>query len=263
MTFKVEQVPDDPAIVAFLQERRLWAAYGLCDLDEPYRRHSRFVGAGRDGRLAAVIVVYEPPGFSALLPFGDAGGVAAIVDGSLPLPAEPSLLVGEEHIEVMEQRYRVAQPWSMVRMAVNGTTFVPFAGDRCAEPLSVVDAAAIEALYATESDSAFFDPATLSHGVHFGVRDGTALIAVAGTHAWSRRYGMGAIGGVFTHPRVRGRGLATMTTGAVIEALLDAGVEDVVLNVRADNAPALAAYARLGFGVVRSFLEAQATERDR
>ena len=106
--------------------------------------------------------------------------------------------------------------------------------------LSVADLAAMEELYGLERDSAFFDPATVDHGVYFGVYEGASLVAMAGTHAWSKHYRIGAVGGVFTHPDHRGQGLAQVTTGAVTKALLEAGVEDVVLNVRTDNLPGAA-----------------------
>jgi ribosomal protein S18 acetylase RimI-like enzyme len=261
MTFTVEELVNEPEIAAFFEDRRLWSAYGLCDLDQPYRRHARFLGATSEGTIAAVVLVYAPPGFNGVLPFGDVGGVAAIFTASSELPFEAFLLVGEEHMEAVERRYRVARPWDMLRMAVNRTTFSPCASDRRIVRLSAADKPAIEVLYRAEPDSAFFDSATLVHGKHFGVYEAGALVAIAGTHAWSARYRIGAIGGVFTHPDFRGRGLGTATTGAVAQALIDSEVDDVVLNVRADNMPALRVYARLGFMVVRPYLEGQAVDR--
>jgi predicted GNAT family acetyltransferase len=49
-----------------------------------------------------------------------------------------------------------------------------------------------------------------------------------------------------THTDHRGRGYATAVTGAVTAELLRF-CDQVVLNVRADNPPALAAYRRLGY----------------
>jgi predicted GNAT family acetyltransferase len=51
-----------------------------------------------------------------------------------------------------------------------------------------------------------------------------------------------------THADFRGRGYATAVTGAVTAELLRF-CDQVVLNVRADNPPALAAYRRLGYQV--------------
>ncbi len=49
-----------------------------------------------------------------------------------------------------------------------------------------------------------------------------------------------------THVDFRGRGYATAVTGAVTAELLRF-CDEVVLNVRADNPPALQAYRRLGY----------------
>jgi predicted GNAT family acetyltransferase len=57
-----------------------------------------------------------------------------------------------------------------------------------------------------------------------------------------------------THTEHRGRGYATAVTGAVTSELLRF-CDQVVLNVRADNPPALAAYRRLGYQVHVNFEE--------
>jgi predicted GNAT family acetyltransferase len=49
-----------------------------------------------------------------------------------------------------------------------------------------------------------------------------------------------------TAPEFRGRGYAKAVTGAVTSDLLGF-CDDVVLNVRADNPPALNAYRRIGY----------------
>jgi ribosomal protein S18 acetylase RimI-like enzyme len=54
------------------------------------------------------------------------------------------------------------------------------------------------------------------------------------------------VGNVLTHVDHRGRGYATAVTGAVTAELLRT-CDQVVLNVRSDNPPALQAYRHLGF----------------
>jgi predicted GNAT family acetyltransferase len=72
---------------------------------------------------------------------------------------------------------------------------------------------------------------------------------------------LATIGGVFTHPEYRGRGLARGVTGAVARDLVDAGVQLLALNVKQDNVPAIAAYRALGFTVHRPYLEGHASTR--
>jgi predicted GNAT family acetyltransferase len=62
----------------------------------------------------------------------------------------------------------------------------------------------------------------------------------------SRSARLAVVGNVLTHVDFRGRGFATAVTGAVTAELLRT-CDQVVLNVRADNPPALNAYRRLGY----------------
>jgi predicted GNAT family acetyltransferase len=72
------------------------------------------------------------------------------------------------------------------------------------------------------------------------------LIAAAGTHVISPAARLAVVGNVLTHTDFRGRGFATAVTGAVTAELLRT-CDQIVLNVRADNPPAINAYRRLGF----------------
>jgi ribosomal protein S18 acetylase RimI-like enzyme len=87
---------------------------------------------------------------------------------------------------------------------------------------------------------------SIAQGVYFGVRVGGRLVAAAGTHVISRDAKIAAVGNVMTQASFRGRGYAKMTTGAVTQELLRY-CDQVVLNVRSDNPPALAAYRALGY----------------
>jgi predicted GNAT family acetyltransferase len=62
----------------------------------------------------------------------------------------------------------------------------------------------------------------------------------------SRQARLAVVGNVLTHLDYRGRGFATAATGAVTAELLRS-CDQVVLNVRSDNPPALQAYRRLGY----------------
>jgi ribosomal protein S18 acetylase RimI-like enzyme len=55
------------------------------------------------------------------------------------------------------------------------------------------------------------------------------------------------VGGVFTHPDYRGRGLATRGVAAWAGRLFEAGLERMALHVSATNTPAIRAYERAGF----------------
>ena len=94
----------------------------------------------------------------------------------------------------------------------------------------------------------------LDLGPYYGVYAGRDLIAVVGVRVCSAEQRVAAVANVATLPQQRGRGLAQRVTAAVCRELPPIA-ETIGLNVRADNAPAVAAYRRLGFEVVFEYEE--------
>jgi ribosomal protein S18 acetylase RimI-like enzyme len=259
----VRLLRDDATILELLEQDRRWAAYALCDVDRPYRDRARFIGALRVGRAEALVLLYRLqwlPGAHALLVFGDPEAARAIFARYRRFPERAFIIIRSEYLSPLEERYSVQESWAVLRMVLDATDARPASDvDAPIVRLTSADIPALRALYRHWNTS--FDPLMLESGVYCGVYEGRGLIAVAGTHAVSTRRGIAAIGGVFTHPDHRGRGLATGTTGAVVEEVLRQGVDLVVLNVREDNAPAIAAYRRLGFMPYHSYLEGHALRR--
>ncbi len=260
---EIVDLTDDAVIVPVLENQRHWAAYALCDLEPPHRQYARYIGAVRAGRVEAVTLVYAPPGFTSLLPSGSADGVRAILAGAPDLPPSPLLIARQPDLPAVEARYHVAKKWTMLRMVVAARGLKPapaVASSVDVRLLAPVDLPALQTLYAVWPETVF-TPFMFSCGVYYGAFVDGCLAAVAGTHALSARRGIAVIGNVFTRPEYRGRGLSTAVTGAAARALMERGACDVVLNVREDNAPAIAAYSRLGFTVHEPFWEGNAALR--
>jgi ribosomal protein S18 acetylase RimI-like enzyme len=127
--------------------------------------------------------------------------------------------------------------------------------------LNASDVPALQSLYADGVSSGespdFFFPSMVENGAFFGIYEGAALVAAAGTHLLSREEGAAAIGNVYTRRDRRGQGLGRLVTSAVLGEL--AGVETIGLNVRAENDAALYLYESLGFARHCEFYEAVAT----
>ncbi|GAA3226545.1 GNAT family N-acetyltransferase [Pseudonocardia petroleophila] len=90
---------------------------------------------------------------------------------------------------------------------------------------------------------------TIEMGTYLGIRDGGALVAMAGERM--RPAGWSEISAVCTAPEARGRGLGSRLVRAVGAAIRERG--DVpFLHAAADNATALRLYEHLGFTLRRT-----------
>lgn len=261
-SLRVVDIEDDALILSLLARDPSWTAYALADLDDPYRQHAHFRGAMQGETLAALLLIYMPPGLVALLPFGSTEGVTAILRESADLPEAAFVLCLADHLPAVEQHYTTAMV-EMLRMVLRASDFRPATAPAAPiERLTVDDIPRISTLFTTPSEGGFFDRSLVETGYYFGAVIGGKLVAMGGIHTVSPRFACGTIGNVYTHPDYRGRGLATAVTSAVVEALMSAGCNLIALNVRADNAPAIAAYRRLGFETYLHFLEGQARLRE-
>ncbi|HEU5200412.1 MAG TPA: GNAT family N-acetyltransferase [Ktedonobacterales bacterium] len=238
----------DAEAAAVLSQDRVWNCFALADLLPPFREYSQVAIARQSGSADfAACLVLRHPALTVISPFGVSGGVAAIL-ARLDLPGQALLQVQETHLPLFQQYYRF-QPGERVllRMAVAAGTFLP-PGAPQAQPerLTSADLAAVQALYAHFPENHFRDE-LLEHGVFYGVRSGDKIVAAGGTHVVAVDYGLAVLGNIFTHPAARRQGYARAITAALVTDLLARGCRNVVLNVVADNSPAITLYANLGF----------------
>jgi predicted GNAT family acetyltransferase len=121
-------------------------------------------------------------------------------------------------------------------------------------PLTTYDLPEMEALYRVSYPDNSFDPRMLETDYYYGIRQGSDIISVAGIHVYSLRFKVAALGNVTTHPNFRGQGLGTAVCAKLCQALLQTA-DHIGLNVKADNASAIASYKRLGFEVIAEYSE--------
>jgi ribosomal protein S18 acetylase RimI-like enzyme len=242
---RARAVTDRDAIVAFLRTDRLYAAYALGDLDGPHRRQTTW-GVAYDAAGTPVALAEHHEGLipQPLFLMGDADGCRSLLETVIK-PRDAYFQAGEEHQAAMDTVYSLDAPTRMLRMVVDRDTFVPFAGP--AEALHPADIDDLNRLYQLGFRTGF-PMSILSEGIYFGVRVRGRLVSAAGTHVVNPREGIGVVGNVMTHTDFRGHDFAKMVTSAVTAELLRR-LPDVALNVHSDNAPAIAAYTRLGYRV--------------
>lgn len=216
------------------------------------------------GRSGEALVLFSRGGLGdAVFMSGDPEALAAILSLHRG-PRHNFATFRPEHLPAMQRYFQVANDQPMIRMAVNRATFQPVVPpSRCGvsvRRLSAADAHLVNRLYNSEGQPTFYSSGHIEQGMYHGVFAGRQLVAVAGTHVVSPDEGVGVVGNVFTHPGQRGRGFATLATGATTGALL-ALCTDVALTVDPTNEPAVCAYRRLGYREESRLMETPVTRR--
>ena len=254
---RARAVSDRGEIAGFLRRDRIYAAYALGDLDGPNRARVAWAMAHDDaGSPTALAMHHEGLVPQPLFLMGAPDGCRAILD-SVIKPRDAYLQATELHEAALTDLYELDAPVVMLRMAVDRRTFEPFAGP--AERLTALDVDDLNRLYQL-GYRAGFPPSVVEDGVYYGVRVRGRLVSAAGTHAINPREEIAVVGNVMTHVDFRGHDFAKMVTSAVTGELLDRAT-DVALNVHADNDPAVAAYARLGYRTHCQLIERLARRR--
>jgi ribosomal protein S18 acetylase RimI-like enzyme len=236
----VTRATTDRAVLrAYLERDRLYAAYAICDLEEREFARTRWGMAYEGDTPIALVLEYSGPTPQPLFVMGREDGIAAILRDLI----RPRVAVSTTVLPAIETTYRVDPGPSMVRMWVDRASFRPYPAT--VERLLPVEIGELNRLY--QLGFASWLPSTaIADGVYFGLRVNGQLVAAAGTHVVSATARLAVVGNVLTHVDYRGRGFATAVTGAVTAELLRT-CDEVVLNVRSDNPPALNAYRRLGY----------------
>ena len=233
---------DRTVIRDFLAQDRLFAAYALCDLEEREFRRTRWGMATQGDQVIALGMEYSGPTPQPVFLMGRDDGVAAMLRDVIR-PRAAYVSATTETIPAIARHYRVDPGPPMVRMHVDREAFQPFPA--AVERLLPAEVNELNRLYQLGFAS-WLPTAAIVEGIYFGIRVNGRLVAAAGTHVISREQRMAVVGNVLTHADHRGRGYAKAVTAAVTAELLRF-CDDVVLNVRSDNPPAIAAYSRLGY----------------
>ena len=255
-TLEISITRDRALLRRFLEQDRLRAAYAICDLEEREFARSKWGIATRSGEPIAVVLEYGGLTPQPLFVMGEGDAIASVLREVIR-PRLVYLAADESLLPAVERVYRIDPGPQMVRMWVNGQMFKPVLGP--VVRLSPVDIVDLNRLYGL-GFSGRLPAEAIGHGVYYGARVAGRLIAAAGTHVISPEGKLAAIGNVMTNVDFRGRGFAKLTTSSVTQELLRT-CDEVVLNVRADNPPAIAAYRALGYREHRRFEERLAHRR--
>ncbi len=266
--YTVRQTTDKDEIAAFLNRDRLYAGYALCDLEEEYFRACQwYLASDAQGEARGLAMEFGRLNPVVLFLMGEPEAVRAPLEQELT-PGFIQLTARQEHLSALAQRYRLRHVREMLRMTVSKADFRLAREQERAERLTLSDLPELNRIYRMAAASAFA-AYQLDSGIFYGIKVNRRLVSTAGTHVFSPSQRIVAVGNVFTHPDFRGRGFAQAVTGAVTaEALRLFGPDQpgqpealAILNVRADNAPAINAYKKIGYTAACRFVEASGTRR--
>lgn len=253
------RLTDLTTVRALLDRDRDWSAYAIGDLSPELVDDCDWHAPADVAGAPALVLLYrgfEPPIVFAM---GAARDLRPLI-GELHAP-RISLHLRPEALEAMAGIYTPTTTCPMRRMTLRPDAFAP-APLQDTQPIEEDDLAAVSALYddghRRGEGPTFFHPAMLGQRTFRGIWENGALIAIAGTHLYSRDLGVCAIGNVYTRSDRRGRGLGARVTSAVVAHALAEGVSTIVLNVGHANTVAERVYQRLGFEVYCEFFEGEA-----
>jgi len=243
-SYTVERLRDREVIRALLEPERPYAAYALAQLDPAlFPANDWLLSTGARGDQA--LLVHSRSGLgNALFAIGD----PAALNAALRLHPGARFTFGSlrlEHKRVAEKHFFLARPQTMLRMSVTRESFQPAEGTGAVR-LTTGDVGMVNRLYSIEGGPTSYRGNHLEEGMYYGVFVGGDLVSVAGTHVVSHAERIAVVGNVFTHPRHRARGLATIATSATTRTLLEF-CDLVALTVEERNDPAVKIYRKLGY----------------
>ena len=255
----VAVVIDREEIAAFLRRRPAVHAYELGDLDDFFWPHTRWLAWSPDGRIEQLALLYGEPDPPVLLAMAEepAASMRALMEAIAPdLPERVYAHLSPGTVEAL-RGYLVPErdPIAHLKLGLVDAGRLAEHDTEDVELLSPADLAEVEAFYARAYPDTWFQARMLETGRYVAIRRDGHLVCVAGVHVWSPAWRVATLGNVATVPAARGAGLATAACARLCRLLLDDGIDVVSLNVRADNASAIRAYEKLGFGHAADYVE--------
>ncbi len=257
-------IHDRAAIARYLLRNQDIHLYELGDLDDFFWQYTTWYASCRAGEITDLALLYTGTDLPILLASAPEHGSKSsrldLLNHLLPfLPRRFYSHLSEGLEAAFTAQYHLTSHGLHLKMTLKNVECLP-PQDARVQPLASGDLPVLQDLYASSYPDNWFDPRMLETGQYFGIwRDGQ-LISAAGVHVYSPQYRVAALGNITTRPEYRGMGLGTLVTAKLCHSLLN-NVDHIGLNVRADNAPAIAIYRKIGFEPVTQYTEWMAIAR--
>lgn len=248
---------DKQTIEAFLRQQTFLHLYEIGDLDDFFWQYTTWYALqDQSAQINQLALLYTGGAIPVLLGLSeDSAGLYTLMQSILPLlPREFDTHLSGEAAAALEPAYHLQSYGLHYKMALVYPEAIDQIDTTQVVQLTYADLDAIEELYRTSYPGNWFDPRMLETDHYFGIYAGKQLVSIAGIHTYSPRYKVATLGNVTTHPDYRKAGFGTATCARLCQVLRQS-VEHIGLNVRTDNASAIAVYERLGFRHIADYRE--------
>ncbi len=254
---------DRDVIERYLRHDTPLNIYLIGDLDDFFWPQTTWYASMSGGEITALALLYRPSGLPTLIVLvnGDispASNLLKALSPHLPDTIYAHLTPGLEN--ALATHFNLDSHGDHNKMILREPDLLAGVSSRQSVPLSIHDEEEILAFYRDAYPGNWFDARMLETGHYWGVRLDGRLAAAGGVHVCSMRYRVAALGNIATHPDFRGRGLAGDVTAAICRKLLKQ-VDEIGLNVKSDNIPAISCYRRLGFETAAVYREILLTRK--
>ena len=253
----VVSLHDTGEIERYLRQNALVHLYELGDLDDFFWRYTTWYALKEGESIQSLLLLYSAINPPVLLAISEnLPALRTLLQSSIHLlPPRFYAHLSGDLSALLAAHYGIDSHGLHYKMALIDASRLGTIDTSEAMPLTVNTVDELQALYRISYPDNSFDPRMLETGHFYGIWRDCMLVSVAGVHVYSPRYRVGVVGNVTTHPAYRGKGLGTTVCSHLCQQLLQT-VDHIGLNVKADNAPAIASYKRLGFEVVGEYEEA-------
>lgn len=240
-------------IEAFLRRHPFLHLYEIGDLDDFFWSYTNWYALQDSDSIRQIVLLYVGAELPVLLGLTEGSGeqMSELLHSLLHLlPKRFYAHLSSNPVEIFAKDYQIQSHGIYHKMGLTNllylNSYLNKVDTSSVEQMSHSDLQELEALYHVSYPGNWFDPRMLETGHYYGVRQGSALVSVAGVHVYSPKYKVATLGNVTTHPNFRKQGLATKVCAKLCQSLLDS-VDYIGLNVKADNTGAISCYERLGF----------------
>lgn len=244
---RIECFHDAEQIFQFLYRDPDLHLYSIGDLDDFFWQRTQWFGLMIDDQLEAMVLLYYGNDIPVLLALSqDTNIMAHLLNTIAPyLPGSCYGLISRGAEEGLKDLFDLDFKQKMSRMILKHPEKLV---DDTSSTFQVVasDIESLSRFYHHSYPENWLDSRMIASGTYYAVKQSDEWASVAGTHVFSPRYGVAAIGNVTTSPHARGQGLAQQVTSAVCKKALTQ-VKHIGLNVSSENTSAIRTYSEIGF----------------